>query len=134
MRRRRWTAQWSGPFKSPGLDGLPKEFYVQFFHLFGWDLVSVLNEARRDGVLGPTFRTGVVTLVCKDRSRHDQLNFWRSISLLNVDYKLVSKDLCNRLSGVIGSVVGEDQVCGIPRRSIFDHLHLLIVRWKKWHF
>ena len=111
--------------KSRGLDGLPKEFYVQFFHLFGRDLVSVLNEARQDGVLGPPFRTGVVTLVCKDRSRRDQLNYWRPIALLNVDYKLVSKVLCNRLSGVIGSVVREDQVCGIRERSIFDHLHLL---------
>ena len=111
--------------KSPGLDGLPKEFYSHFFHLFGRDLVGVFNRARQDGVLGVTQRTGVVPLICKDKSRQDQLNCWRPISLLNVDYKLISKALCNRLSGVIGSVVGEDQVCGIPGRSIFDHLHLL---------
>ena len=51
----------------------------------------------------------MITFICKDRSRRDELNYWRPISFLNVDYKLV----------------GEDQVCGIPGRSIFDHLHLL---------
>ena len=46
---------------------------------------------------------------------------WRPISLLNVDYKILSKALTNRLSKVLTSIVGEDQTCSVPGRTIFDN-------------
>ena len=29
--------------KTPGLDGLPAEFYKDFFHLFGRDFIDMIN-------------------------------------------------------------------------------------------
>ena len=111
--------------KSLGLDGLPKEFYVTFFHLFGRDFVQMVNDCVRAGELPLSMRSGVITLICKDASKKSSLNFWRPISLLNVDYKIVSKSLTNRLAKVLQFVIHEGQTCSVPGRSITDTLHLI---------
>jgi len=112
-------------FKTPGSDGLPKEFYERFFRLFGGDFVHVINQACEDGLLSPSQRLGYITLLCKDKTHADQLSNWRPVSLLNVDYKIVSKSLSNRLRKVLGDVVQCDQTCSIPGRSAQDNIHLL---------
>ena len=60
-----------------------------------------------------------------DESKRSSLKYWRPISLLNVDYKVVSKSLANRLSRVLHIIVSEDQTCSVPGRSIIDNLHLI---------
>ena len=111
--------------KAPGCDGLPSEFYKAFFPLFGRGFVEMINNCFNDGLLPKSLRHGVITLLCKDESTSENLNSWRPISLLNIDYKIVSKALANRLKTVIGSVVHADQTCAIPGRSIIDNLHLI---------
>jgi len=110
--------------KTPGSDGLPKEFYLQFWDLLGPDMLEVFKEGLQDGLLAPSQRQGIITLLEK---KGDQLNpaNKRPISLLNVDYKILSKVLANRLKAVIGLVVHTDQSCGIPGRSISDSVCLL---------
>jgi hypothetical protein len=53
-----------------------------------------------------------------------RLNY-RPISLLNVDYKIASRAISRRLLGIIGSIVGSDQTCGIPGRTISENLTLI---------
>ena len=43
----------------------------------------------------------------------------------NVDYKILSKALTNRLKKVMRKVVHRDQACGVPGCTIFDHLYLI---------
>ena len=43
---------------------------------------------------------------------------WQPISLLNVDYKVLSKVLTTHLTRVLSSVVHPDQTCTVPGRSI----------------
>ena len=111
--------------KSPGLDGLPAEFYKRFFYLFGRDFVSMVNGCLVQGELPLSLRTGLITLIPKDDSKKSFLKYWRPISLLNVDYKIISKALSNRLAGVLHYVISEDQTCSVPGRSISDNLHLV---------
>ena len=101
--------------KAPGSDGLPMEFYVKFWDLLGADLVCVLNSCYRDGCLSLSQRSGIISLSFKKGDRLDIRN-WRSISLLNVDYKLVSRVIASRLLKVINLVVNKDQTCGVPGR------------------
>ena len=93
--------------KSPGLDGLPAEFYKRFFYLFGRDFVSMVNGCLVQGELPLSLRTGLITLIPKDDSKKSFLKYWRPISLLNVDYKIISKALSNRLAGVLHYVISE---------------------------
>jgi len=39
--------------KTPGSDGLPKEFYSKFFHLFADDFVEMLNISFVEGTYHP---------------------------------------------------------------------------------
>ena len=55
--------------KSLGLDGLPSEFYKKFFYLFGRDFVNMINDCFVRGELPLSLRTGLITLICKDKSK-----------------------------------------------------------------
>ncbi|CAH1274736.1 TIE1 [Branchiostoma lanceolatum] len=110
--------------KCPGSDGLPKEFYTTFWHLVADDLLSVFKEVFEDGELSPSQKFGVVTLLPKKGDELDPKNR-RPISLLNTDYKLLTKALNNRLPSVAASVLHSDQTCGVPDRSIQCNLRLI---------
>ena len=110
--------------KSPGADGLPVEFYRRFWGLLGRDLVETLNYSFIHGSLSDTQRLGIIRLLFK-KDDPLLLKNWRPISLLNMDYKICTKVLANRLRRVISIVLSEDQTCGIPDRSIFENLFLI---------
>jgi hypothetical protein len=97
--------------KSPGLDGLPAEFYQRFWSLLGTDFVNVINFVYNHGQLWTTQRSGVITLIHKRGDRLDMKN-WRQITLLCADYKIVAKAIATRLLSVIAKVTHSDQTCG----------------------
>ena len=51
--------------RSPGSDGLPREFYVRFWPILGTDLVNVLNSCYLSGVMSLTQRRGLISLIFK---------------------------------------------------------------------
>jgi hypothetical protein len=103
--------------KSPGSDGLTSEFYKGFWNIVGHDFIAIANHAFTAGKLSITQRRGIISLIFK---KGDKLNLknWRPISLLNVDYKIITKVLANRLKQVLSSIIHEDQTCSIPGRTI----------------
>lgn len=107
--------------KSPGSDGLSKEFYEHFWDLLSRDLIEVFNISYVANRLTETQRTAVITLLYKHGEREDIKN-WRPISLLNVDFKIIAKCLANRLKKCIGKLVHPDQTCGIKGRTIFENI------------
>ena len=64
--------------KSPGVDGLPAEFFVKFWDVLGADLVRVLNECHTAGKLCLSQRTGAITLLYKKGDILDTAN-WRRL-------------------------------------------------------
>ena len=78
-----------------------------------------------EGTLPLSLRQCYITLICKDKNKADLLTNWRPISLLNCDYKILSKVLSLRLRSVIEETVHPDQTCSIPGRSIQDNVHLI---------
>ena len=110
--------------KTPGSDGLPAEFYKKFFPLFGKDFVNMINLCYLWDKLTSSQRLSLITLLCKNREFHYLLNYWRPISLLNVDYKIVSKTLSLRLRKVLPYIIHGDQTCSVIGRSITDNVHL----------
>ncbi|KAK3094930.1 hypothetical protein FSP39_007966 [Pinctada imbricata] len=111
--------------KSPGCDGLTKEFYYTFFDIIGERLVEVANMVFETGSLSETQKLGYITLLLKDKSHSDNVKYYRPISLLNVDYKIISKVITNRVGLVMDKLVHKDQTCAVRGRSIFDNLHML---------
>ena len=110
--------------KAPGADGLPKEFYVTFWDELKCHLLELFNESLRSGHLPASLREGTISLLFKKGDKSDIKN-WRPLTLLGVDRKILAKALFFRLQGVAGKVVGEEQTCVVPGRSMSDSLALV---------
>ena len=67
----------------------------------------------------------VTRLIHKKRGDIKNLKNWRPMSLLNFDYKIISKVLTSRLAKVLEFIVNPDQTCSVPGGSIFSNVTLL---------
>ena len=89
--------------KSPGNDGLTKEFYETF-----WEEIrkSFLKEK-----LSVSQKQAVIKLIEEKYRDKDKrlIKKWRPNSLLNVDSKLIPKSLANTLQDVMPNLVTENQ-------------------------
>ena len=54
-----------------------------------------------------------------------RLQYWRPISLLCVDYKILTKILANRLKKILPQIISEEQNCSIPQRTKFNNVFLI---------
>ena len=104
--------------KSPGEDGFTKEFFQTFFDLLCKDLLNSYNEAFRKGSLSVSQKRGTITLIPKGDENLTELKNWRPISLLNIDYKILSKVLARRMEKVLPKLVHSDQTGFVNGRFI----------------
>ena len=112
------------PGKATGLDGLTAEFYHRFWPLIGNDFVEVMNTCYLSGYLSSSQRSGLITLLFK-RGDRLEMNNWRPITLLCVDYKIAAKAIANRLLHVLPSRIHPNQSCGVCGRSSTPNTLLL---------
>ena len=77
--------------KTPGSDGLTKQFYLAFFGILGPKLLTSLNYAFSVGELPTSQRQAVITLIEKSGRDKRLIKNWRPVSLLNVDAKIISQ-------------------------------------------
>ena len=115
--------------KSPGNDGLPKEFYEVFWNELKYILPEVYNNIFLQGQMTESQRNAIIKLIYK-KNDPNELKNWRPISLLNLDYKILSKILSNRLKPIMHKIIEDDQTCGIPGRSITNALDTLNHIWE----
>ena len=87
--------------KTPGTHGFPAEFYRFFWTNVGNELIGSFNYAFKSGSLSISQRRGIISLIpkkFKDKTIQENL---RPISLLNVDYKILTKTIAKRLEKVL---------------------------------
>ncbi len=108
--------------KKPGSDGLPYEFFSQFWEVLGPELLAVLQDAfqAQHGLCLPTSMTqGVITLLYKGKGSKDS---YRPITLLNSEYKLLAKALATRFGPALQHVLDPTQTAFVPGRWIGDNV------------
>ena len=111
--------------KSPGNDGITKEFYIKFWEVIKEPFFASIQQSLIVGELSTSQKQAVIKLIeKKDRDKRFIKN-WRPISLLNVDVKLISKVLASRLKSVISSIVNENQVAYVNNRFISESGRLI---------
>ena len=105
--------------RAPGLDGLPHEFYKKNIATMGPSLMKVLQEQLDRGELTPSGKEGVTRLIPKttDTPTMQQL---RPITLLNCDYKLMSKILATRMNKLLPKILKSSQLCSRNPRTILS--------------
>ena len=77
----------------------------------------MLNNGYKDQKLTFSQRTSVLTLLFK-KGDPLSLNNYRPISLLNVDFKLISYVLAQRLKKVLPDIINQDQTGYVKNRFI----------------
>ena len=110
--------------KSPGNDGLTQEFYETFWKDLKKRLCASITKSFHRGELSHSQKQAVIKLKKKDRDKKLIKN-WRPISLLNIDAKLISKVLAEKLKNVLPSLISSDQIAYVKGRYISEGTRLI---------
>ena len=87
--------------KSPGPDGLPIEFYKKYCDIIGPYLEIVYNDIYQTEEMPKDFTEAIIRLIYKLKGKRNEIDNWRPISLLNVDYKILTKLQAARMLSLI---------------------------------
>ena len=87
--------------KSPGNDAITKEFFVTFWEDIKDIFLNSCRTAKLKKELRTSQRQALIKLIEKKDKDKRFIKNWRPISLLNVDYKIISKALALRLKKVL---------------------------------
>jgi hypothetical protein len=91
-------------FKSPGIDGFTVEFYKFFWNDIKIPLMKCLNESLDNGKFSVSQRQGLITCIPKHFLKN-----WHPITLLNVDFKIASACIANRIKPILRNIISETQ-------------------------
>lgn len=112
--------------KTPGPDGFTVEFFKVFSAAVAPALQNMYNESFTRGSLPPTLLEASISLLLKNDKDSMLCGSYRPISLLNVDLKVLSKILAQRLQQVLPSLISPDQTgFMLGRHSFYNTRRLL---------
>ena len=109
--------------KSPGKDGIPMEFYITFWHIIKNDFTELINHiffVKKE--LTDSMKTAIISMIPKKDPNDTDIAKWRPISLLGVDYKIITKALTNRLLPTLDEIISIEQSAAVPNRTIYNNL------------
>ena len=109
--------------KSPGSDGLPAEWYLTFWQDIKQLVLNSFLYSRSNGHLSITQKQEIITLLPKKDKDPLKIKNWRPISLLNTDYKILSKCIANRIKKILHNIIHYDQTGFLQGRYIGENYY-----------
>ena len=99
------------------MDGLPYEFFKTVFPLIGNTFKDII-QCQLDRVkIISSDKCGATRLISKVKG-NPKVDELRPITLLNTDYKILSKILVQRMKVVLPNVIRSGQLCSVGDRNI----------------
>ena len=111
--------------KSPGSDGITAEFYKIFCNDIKQFYINSINYSYQCDKLTVLQNQGIISLIPKSEKDITFLENWRPISLLNVDYKIATKAIANRLKRVLPNIINNSQTGFLKGRYIGENIRIL---------
>ena len=111
--------------KSPGSDGLTTEFFKIFWNTIKSFYINSINYSYANGTLTEMQKQGVISLLPKKGKDSTSLNNWRPISLLNIDYKITTKAIANRMKKVLDILINDSQTGFLKGRYIGENIRTI---------
>lgn len=112
--------------KSPGLDGIPPEFYLLFWEKLGPLLLDMIQASLEAGMFPRDVNTALITLLLKKDRDPIECTSYRPLSLLNADLKIYAKLLARRIEKFMPHLVHCDQTGFIKGRLASDNMRRLL--------
>ena len=110
--------------KSAGPDRLPNRLYKTQSAQLARIMTEVFNESRRNGALPPTCIEGLISVLYKKSDRDDPRHY-RPITLLNGDYKVLTRILTRRMNVAVVQFVSRCQNGFVPGGFLPENIMLL---------
>ena len=88
-------------------------------------MTASFNYAFQKGSLSISQKRGIVSLIPQKNKDKTLLENLRPISLLNVDYKILTKSISKRLEKVLPKIINSDQPGYIKGRFIGENVRLI---------
>ena len=108
----------------PGVDGLPKAFFMEFWeHIFP-TLEAGFLEMWRIGRMPSSFNEGLIYLIPKSEKALHEIRQWRPITILNLICKFFAYILVQRVKPFLGDIIQPNQTGFMEHRSIMDNVIL----------
>ena len=98
--------------KSPGSDGITTEFFKIYYSFENGSLTTLQKQ-------------GIISLLPKKDNDLCSLNNWRPLTLLNTDYKIVTKAIANRIKKFLPKIIDCSQTGFIKGRYIGENIRLI---------
>ena len=111
--------------RTPGSNGFSSDFFRVFWNVLGIFLHRAFKACYLRGESLVTHRESLITLIPKSGQVNHSLKGWRPISLLNVDYKIISTAIANRFKSVISRIISPSQTAFIKGRFIGENSRLV---------
>ena len=104
--------------KSPGNDGLTKEFYCTFWDDINDTFMESLKESKQLKHLCLSQPQAIIKLLKKSNKDKRYISNWRPIPFLNFDLKIISKSLAIRVEKVLSNLIDARQTLYANERFI----------------
>ena len=111
--------------KTPGIDGLPVEFYKCFWIEIRDIFWEAIVEAKSCKHLSITQSQGIISLLPKPEKDVLYLKNWRPLTLMNVDYKILTGCIANRIKKILDTIISKEQSGFVPGRYIGENIFKL---------
>ena len=112
-------------WQTPGNDGLTVEFYKCFWKELQIPFLNSYFYSLKVGKLSTSQRQAIIKLIEKREKDKRYIANWRPISLLNVDTKIISKAIANKLKLILPSIISNDQTAYVQGRFIGESTRLI---------
>jgi len=109
--------------KTPGLDGIPVEFYQEYWDEIKDLYMAYLRKVQVEG-FSTAKNTSIIKLIYKKNGEIYLLINYRPISLINVDIKILTKVLANRLKYILPHIIHVSQ-SAVYGRKIDQTVHMI---------
>jgi len=107
------------PHKAPGYDGICLEFLKKTWETTKEDLLQIVNEMYAEEIISDYQKFGII--VCIPKQPHaTQVEHYRPLTILNTDFKLVTRIIANRLRPWMQDLLQSSQYCGLKGNSVFE--------------
>ncbi|XP_065622950.1 uncharacterized protein LOC136064750 [Quercus suber] len=109
------------PFKAPRPDGLHASFFQHFWHDVKDSICNEVKKAFGLGVIPEYLNKTLITLIPKFQYPESLANY-RSTSLCNLVYKIISKILVARIRPLLSNLISPIQTTFVPGRKGVDNV------------
>jgi exonuclease III len=116
--------------KAPGNDGLVAEWYKSLVTGNEQEtpnpkltpLLEKLNAVLDGAPPGDGWTDGALSVLWKNKGDRGDWSSYRPLTIMNVDYKLLTGMLAARLTSAVEPLIGDPQVAFLPKRLMDDHI------------